>query len=283
MNICFIGGGNMASAMLGGLLRNGTCKPGDIRVVEINEQVRAQMKSQGIEVFDAIGTEAIKGADVVVLAVKPQVMQGVADQLGSVLSGRQVVLSIAAGMRLVDLGGWLGNVYDDEGYVLVRAMPNTPALIGAGMTGLYGFPPELGFPTLDDAQRRSVEEIMSAIGSFVWIRGEDGMDAVTAVSGSGPAYFFYFIEALEQAGRELGLPPETARKLALETALGAAKLAHESPEDPATLRARVTSKNGTTERALDNMNDNHVKEHIIAAVKAAAARAREMGDELGGA
>jgi pyrroline-5-carboxylate reductase len=216
-----------------------------------------------------------------VLAVKPQQMKEVAVQLGSQLSVGQIVLSIAAGIRLIDLARWLGHQntrslgYQNTGVVLVRAMPNTPALIGAGMTGLYSF------QTLTDTQRERAETVMRAAGAFTWIHSEEDMDAVTAISGSGPAYFFYFIEALEQAGKELGLSEQTARKLALETALGAAKLAHESLETPATLRERVTSKNGTTERALLSLDANHVKEHIITAAQAAAARSREMGDELG--
>jgi pyrroline-5-carboxylate reductase len=216
-----------------------------------------------------------------VLAVKPQQIKEVAEQLSSQLSVGQIVLSIAAGIRLIDLARWLGHQntrslgYQDTGIALVRAMPNTPALIGAGMTGLYGHPPLTG------GQQKRVEAVMKAAGAFVWIRSEDDMDAVTAVSGSGPAYFFYFIEALEQAGKELGLSEQTARMLALETALGAARLAHESTETPATLRERVTSKNGTTERALLSMQANRVKEHIITAAQAAAARSREMGDELG--
>lgn len=274
MNICFIGGGNMANAMIGGLLLNGTCRPGNIRVVEPVEEARQRIAAHGVTVFAEQGDAAIAGAGVVVLAVKPQQMKEVAARLGQSLSADQVVLSIAAGIRLDDLRRWLGA--GKAGFAAVRAMPNTPALVGAGMAGLYG-------PSLNDTQRRQVEEIMRATGSFVWVNTEADMDAVTAVSGSGPAYFFYFIEALIQAGTELGLPHETARQLALETALGAAKLAHDSPEDPATLRARVTSKNGTTERALLNMESNHVKQHIVAAARAAAARAREMGDELGGA
>ncbi|HEY5993940.1 MAG TPA: pyrroline-5-carboxylate reductase, partial [Gallionellaceae bacterium] len=241
MNICFIGGGNMASAMIGGLLLNGTCKPGNIRVVEINDEARRQMATRGVQVFAGQDEKAIQGSDVVVLAVKPQGMKEVATLLGPRLAAGQVVLSIAAGIRLSDLARWLGNA--DAGYALVRAMPNTPALVSAGMTGLYA-------RKLDDMQRQRVEEIIRATGAFVWVGVEHNVDAVTAISGSGPAYFFYFIEALVQAGKELGLEDETARQLALETALGAAKLAHDSPEDPATLRARVTSKNGTTERAL---------------------------------
>jgi pyrroline-5-carboxylate reductase len=272
MNITFIGGGNMASAMLGGLVRLGM-SPQQLRVVEINDENRKRLESQGFIVFAKQDHDAIRGSDVIVLAVKPQQMKEVAVQLGSQLSSGQIVLSIAAGIRLTDLARWLG--YQSTGFVLVRAMPNTPALIGAGITGLYSFPP------LTDGQHKRVEEVMKAAGTFVWLSSEEDMDAVTAISGSGPAYFFYFIEALEQAAKELGLPEQTARQLALETALGAAKLAHESPDDAATLRARVTSKNGTTERALLSMEANHVKQHIIAAVQAAAARSREMGDEMG--
>lgn len=270
----------MASAMMGGLVKQGV-SPQQLRVVEINDANRKRLKSQGFVVFAQQDMEAILGSDVIVLAVKPQQMKEVAEQLGSQLSAGQIVLSIAAGIRLMDLARWLGHQntrllgYQDTGIALVRAMPNTPALIGAGITGLYSFPP------LTDGQQKRVETVMKAAGAFVWIRSEEDMDAVTAVSGSGPAYFFYFIEALEQAGKELGLPEQAARTLALETALGAARLAHESAETPATLRERVTSRNGTTERALLSMEANHVKQHIITAAKAAAARSREMGEELG--
>jgi len=266
--------------MMGGLVKQGVL-PQKLRVVEINEANRNRLASQGFIVFAKQDQEAILGSDVVVLSVKPQQMKEVAERLGPQLSAGQIVLSIAAGIRLIDLARWLGHQntrslgYQDTGFVLVRAMPNTPALIGAGITGLYSY------QTLTDEQRKLVEAVMNAAGSFVWMRNEEDMDAVTAISASGPAYFFYFIEALEQAGLGLGLSEQTARMLALETALGAAKLAHESTEDPATLRERVTSRNGTTERALLSMEANHVKEHIITAALAAAARSREIGDELG--
>lgn len=263
----------MASAMIGGLLRNGTCKRDEIRVVEIDPGRQTQLESLGVIVFGKLDEKAMTGSDIVVLAVKPQQMKTAAVQLGTWLAPGQIVLSIAAGIRLADLGKWLG--HQSKGVVLVRAMPNTPALVGAGITGLFSSPPITG------KQRELVDKAMSATGSVVWIRSEEDMDAVTAISGSGPAYFFYFIEALAQAGKDLGLPEETARKLALETALGAARLAHDSPEDPATLRARVTSRNGTTERALQSMQADRVMEHIITAAKAAAARSREMGEELG--
>jgi pyrroline-5-carboxylate reductase len=278
MKITFIGGGNMASAMIGGLLNKGF-PPKQISVVEIDAANRKRLEStyDNIVVFAEQDQQTIANSDVVVLAVKPQHMEAVAVQLGPFLSG-QIVLSIAAGIRLTDLMRWM--LVPTSNYRLVRAMPNTPALVGAGITGLciYSFPLQ---EMLTPQQLERIETVIGAIGSFVWIQREEEMDAVTAVSGSGPAYFFYFIEALEQAGKELGLPEQTARKLALETAFGAAKLARESTEDPATLRARVTSKNGTTERALLSMEANHVKQHIITAVKAAATRSREMGVELG--
>ena len=272
MNICFIGGGNMATALIGGLLGRGFSAQ-QISVVEINADNRTKLQRDfSVRTFDNIG-EGVAGSQVIVFAVKPQQMQAIAVQLGPLLTG-QIVLTIAAGIRLTDLARWL--LVPNSNYVLVRAMPNTPALVGAGITGLYSF------PMLTQQQRENIETIIGAVGSFVWIHSEEDMDAVTAVSGSGPAYFFYFIEALEQAGKDLGLTEQTARKLALETALGAAKLAHGSTENAATLRARVTSKNGTTERALLSMEANKVKQHIITAVHAAAARSREMGVELGG-
>ncbi|MDR2196255.1 MAG: pyrroline-5-carboxylate reductase [Gallionellaceae bacterium] len=269
MNICFIGGGNMANAMIGGLLQRGFA-PTQLGAVEIDAANRERLRAaHGINVFAQLEAAAIAHCDVVVLAVKPQQLREVATQLGSLLSAQQIVLSIAAGIRLADLARWLGG----RG-VPVRAMPNTPALVGAGMTGLYA-------AALDSQQRERVETIVRTAGAFVWVQSEAEMDAVTALSGSGPAYFFYFIEALEQAGKELGLTEAVARQLALETALGAAKLAHGSADDPATLRARVTSKNGTTERALLSMEAHQVKAHIIAAARAAADRAAELGDELG--
>lgn len=271
MNICFIGGGNMAAALIGGLLGKGFAAE-QISVVEINPDNRESLRSKyGVLVLAEQDRQTIHKSDVVVLAVKPQQLRAVAVQLGMFLSG-QIVLSIAAGIRLLDLMRWT----ERKGGVYVRAMPNTPALVGAGMTGLCSHP-----PMLEQQQLEHVETIMGAVGTFAWLRCEDDMDAVTAVSGSGPAYFFYFIEALEQAGKELGLSGQIARKLALETALGAARLACESGEAPSLLRARVTSRNGTTERALLSMEANHVKQHIIDAARTAAARSREMGEELG--
>lgn len=269
MNICFIGGGNMATALIGGLLgRDFTAA--QLRVVEVNADSRAKLHSEfGVQATDGLAA-GVTGSDVIVLAVKPQQLREIAAQLAPLLSG-QLLVSIAAGIRAADLARWSGTQN------VVRAMPNTPALIRSGMTGLYAL------PAVGDTQREQAQNILAAAGETLWVQDEVMLDAVTAISGSGPAYFFYFIEALQQAGKELGLPESIAHKLALETALGAARLAHESAEDAATLRARVTSKNGTTERALLSMEANGVKQHIIEAAKAAAARAQEMGDELGSA
>lgn len=269
MNICFIGGGNMATALIGGLLGKGF-STAQISVVEINADNRARLQRDfAVRAFEKLA-EGVTGSQVIVFAVKPQQLREVAQQLAPILN-KQLLISIAAGIRAGDLARW------SNCQSIVRGMPNTPALIQSGMTGLYSL------PAVTAAQREQAEDILAAVGETLWLQDEAMLDAVTAISGSGPAYFFYFIEALEHAGKELGLSEQTARKLALETAFGAAKLARESTEDPATLRARVTSKNGTTERALLSMEANHVKQHIITAAKAAAARSREMGDELGNA
>lgn len=268
MNICFIGGGNMATALIAGLLQQGVTADA-ISVVEISEENRARLnKDYGVTVCSEPGP-VVAASNVVVLAVKPQQLLEVARALKGCLT-HQLVISIAAGVRACDLSRWLG------GYgSLVRVMPNTPAMVRAGVSGLYAL------PTVDAAQRREAESILSTVGIVQWLADEEQMDAVTAISGSGPAYVFYFIEALEEAAIELGLNAEQARQLALGTFQGAAKLAAGSPDDVITLRTRVTSKGGTTERAIQTMTDAAVKSHIIAAVRAAADRSRELGDELG--
>ena len=205
----------------------------------------------------------------VVLAVKPQQMREAARAVAPHLKD-ELVLSIAAGIRLVDLGRWLG------GYTrLARCMPNTPALIGLGVTGLYAR------PEVAPAQRAHAQAVLEAVGEVIWVDDEALLDPVTAVSGSGPAYVFYLIEALERAAREVGLDAAAARRLALGTFRGAAELAARSSEPPATLRERVTSKGGTTERALASMRADKVDEAIVRAVRAANERAKALGDELG--
>jgi pyrroline-5-carboxylate reductase len=269
MNICFIGGGNMATALIGGLLqRGGTQTAAGLRVVEINAENRAKLQQAfGVNVTEELAA-GVAGSDIIVLAVKPQQLREVAIQLAPILSG-QLLVSIAAGIRAVDLARWLGTQN------VVRAMPNTPALIQSGMSGMYAL------PAVSEAQRSLAHSIMAAVGEILWVQNEDMLDAVTAISGSGPAYVFYFIEAVQQAARELGFSAEDARRLSLATFLGASKLAASGDEEVSVLRARVTSKNGTTERALLSLSANHVAEHIAQAAQAAAARSREMGEELG--
>jgi pyrroline-5-carboxylate reductase len=265
MQIRFIGGGNMASALIGGLLR-GTCSPDDLRVVEINPQTRAGLKNRyGVHCYDKTG-EAARDGDIVIFAVKPQQMEEAARHSG-LAKDENLVISIAAGITLTSLGRWLG------GHTrLVRAMPNTPALIGEGITGLYAVPQHIS-----DTDKRNAETILDAVGSTVWISDADKMDAVTAVSGSGPAYVFYFMEAFEQAAAELGLSRETAHELALHTFAGAAKLALASADPVSALRERVTSKGGTTEAALKSMASDRVQEAIVRAIHAANERSRELG------
>jgi pyrroline-5-carboxylate reductase len=267
MNICFIGGGNMATALIGGLLGRGYAVA-QISVVEINPDNRAKLERDfTVRTFDNLG-DGISHSQIIVLAVKPQQLREVSLQLAPLLAG-QLLISIAAGIRAVDIALWCNT------QAIVRAMPNTPALIRSGMTGLYALPAVIA------TQREAAQNILAAVGDTLWLQDEAMLDAVTAISGSGPAYVFYLIEALQKAASEMGFNPEEARRLSLATFLGASKLAAESDEDVGMLRARVTSKNGTTERALMSMADNHVAEHIVQAARAAQARSREMGDELG--
>jgi len=207
----------------------------------------------------------------VILAVKPQSIKEVALELAdSVAQSRALVISIAAGIRATSLRGWLG-----EQAAIVRAMPNTPALVQSGATALYAN------PAVNEAQRSIAESILRAVGMTLWIDDETMMDPVTALSGSGPAYFFLFMEALQSAGCKLGLPSETARLLVLQTAFGAAKMALESSEDAASLRRRVTSPGGTTERALEVLQEQEFEARILKALQAAAERSRELADEFG--
>jgi pyrroline-5-carboxylate reductase len=269
LNITFIGGGNMARALIGGLIARGQASNA-LSVVEINPDTRATVAARfGVATFAAIEAAATIHADLIVIAVKPQHVRTVARELATLLK-RQVVVTIAAGIRLADLSRWL------LGYRrLVRAMPNTPALIGAGIAGLYAL------SGVDGEGRTRAASILEAVGATVWCEREDELDAVTAVSGSGPAYVFYFLEALEQSARDLGFAPADARRLAYATFSGSMRLAEQSESEPALLRAQVTSKGGTTERAISAMDEADVMAAIITAVKAAAARAREMGERFG--
>ena len=268
MRITFLGGGNMANALIGGLLKTGFAE-NDIGVIEIGAESRTRLeKTYGVRCYAAPDAAAL-ACDALLLAVKPQQMRAACAPLVPYLK-QQIVISIAAGLRLADLARWLGG--HDK---LVRAMPNTPALIGAGVTGLHAL------PGVSEAERIGAERILQAVGSTLWIDDEARMDAVTAVSGSGPAYAFLFIEALQEAAAQLGLTPEQARQLSIDTALGAARLAAGSDEPASVLRERVTSKGGTTEAALRTMAERGVKDGIVAGILAADARGRELGELLG--
>jgi pyrroline-5-carboxylate reductase len=267
MNICFIGGGNMATALIGGLLGQGFSAQ-QISVVEINAENCARLEHDfAVRAVEQLAA-GVTGSEVIVFAVKPQQLREVALQLAPLLSG-QLLVSIAAGIRTADLARWTGSS------MIVRAMPNTPALIQSGMTGLYAM------PSVHAVQREQAQGILTAVGEVLWLDDEAMVDAVTAISGSGPAYVFYLIEALQLAAVTLGFNEEDARRLSVSTFLGGSKLAASSEEAVSVLRARVTSKNGTTERALLSLADNRVAEHIVQAARAAEARSREMGEELG--
>lgn len=273
MNICFIGGGNMASALLSGLLQQGY-PAAQIGVVDINAKQRDRIKHQfNVEatgtLAEGIANSGEASTSVIVLAIKPQQLAIVARELAPLLSD-QLVISIAAGIRAKDISRWMG-AYGR----VVRAMPNTPALIRAAVTGLYAL------PAVDEEGRGHAESILRAVGSVLWCEQEELLDVVTAVSGSGPAYVFYFMEAMQQAALELGLSKDQARQLSAETFLGAAKLAFESEEDAAMLRARVTSPSGTTERAIASLENDDVRSAITRAVNRSYQRSRELGDELG--
>jgi pyrroline-5-carboxylate reductase len=271
MRIAFIGGGNMTTSLIGGLRHRGV-SAGTLRVsdpVPIQlERLRHEFDVQG----SADSAAVVRDAEMIVLAVKPQDMAEAARAIAPALAGRRrVVISIAAGIRLADLAGWLG-----RGVPTVRAMPNRPALIGAGVTALYAG------SEVSAAERDSVEQLMTAAGATVWLAEESQMDAVTAISGSGPAYFFLLIEALEAAGVELGLPQETAQRLAVETARGAGRMAAEGDEAPATLREQVTSTGGTTAAALEVLEAGDVRGIFRRAVWAAARRSAQLADQFGG-
>lgn len=268
MNITFIGGGNMASALISGLLQQGYGAE-QLRVVEINAESRDKLKQAfGISAVADLA-DGIANSDVIVLSVKPQQLFELTQKLAPLLSN-QLIISIAAGIRAADLMRWLG------GYQrVVRAMPNTPSLVRSGVTGLYAAAGN------SDSDRKNAGSILAAVGSTLWVDDEEMLHAVTAISGSGPAYVFYFIEAMQQAAIELGLTAAQARQLSVQTFAGASKLAGTSAEDAATLRARVTSKGGTTEQAILAMEKNDIKCKITAAIHAAYKRSRELSDEFG--
>ncbi len=268
--IGFIGGGNMATSLIGGLIADGTT-PSQIRVSDHHpDRPQALEKQFGIQTAST-NVALVEESDVVVLAVKPQGLREVCEEIAdSVQAKRPLILSVAAGIRIGDIDRWLG-----DGNAIVRTMPNTPALVQSGATGLYAN------QCVNESQREIAERIMRAVGLTQWLENEPMMDAVTALSGSGPAYFFLVIEALEEAGCKLGLSEEASRMLALQTAFGAAKMALESSESAAELRRRVTSPGGTTERAISILEEGELRQLFEKALSGARDRAQELADELG--
>lgn len=263
--IAFIGGGNMARSLIGGLVARGR-SAGSIHVSEPNEALRVALATEFGVAVHADNAEAAASAEVWVFAVKPQVMKSVCAALAPIAqTGRPLILSIAAGISSEQLDRWLGG-----DLAVVRSMPNTPALLGAGATGLYAN------ARVSPAQRADAESLMQATGITEWIADEALMDAVTALSGSGPAYVFLLAEAMQAAGEAQGLPSESARKLALQTILGAARMLTESGEPAAVLRQRVTSPNGTTQAALERFEAGGFRALVDAAVAAATRRGREL-------
>ena len=269
--IAFIGSGNMARSLIGGLIADGW-PASSICASDPDAQQRQSLLARWPELEVLADNEtAVLEADVLVLAIKPQVMAEVCLPLATaVQKHRPLILSIAAGVRSADIERWLGGQL-----AVVRSMPNTPALVGSGATGL------VRNTQVTNEQRDLAESILRAVGMTVWLEDESLLDAVTALSGSGPAYVFLFIEALQEAGIELGLPRETASILALETVFGAAKLALEADEDAGQLRQRVTSPGGTTERAIAVLEQGGLRPLLAKALASAKDRAGELADQLG--
>ncbi|HHT00025.1 MAG TPA: pyrroline-5-carboxylate reductase [Thiomicrospira sp.] len=270
-SICFIGAGNMAQSLIGGLIASGYDKQKITATDPTQEQRDSVTQNFGIQCF-ANNAEAIAHADIVVLAVKPQVLESVCQTIDdTVQENKPLIISVAAGIRSDDINRWLGGQT-----AIVRTMPNTPALIQTGATGLFAN----SFTSAE--QKSQAEHILRAAGITVWVDEESKLDAVTALSGSGPAYYFLFMEAMEQTAQKLGLDEKTAHLLTLQTALGAAKMALESNQDCATLRKNVTSPNGTTERAIQTFENSGIREMVEKAMQSAQTRAKELADELGG-
>jgi len=268
--LCFIGAGNMAKSLIGGLIASGYSKEHIIATDPTEAQRNQVTETFGI---DCLGDNnaAIERADIIILAVKPQILQTVCKSIqNSVQSQKPLIISVAAGIRSSDIDRWLGG-----NQAIVRTMPNTPALIQSGATGLFAN------AHVSSEQKEQAEHIMRAAGLTIWVDEEQKIDAVTALSGSGPAYYFLFMEAMENAAQDLGLDAKTAHLLTMQTAFGAAKMVLESRDDCATLRKNVTSPNGTTEQAINTFEAEGLRDTVAKAMQAANRRAQELANELG--
>ncbi|EAR62877.1 pyrroline-5-carboxylate reductase [Neptuniibacter caesariensis] len=269
--LAFIGAGNMARAIIGGLISNGY-PANKIWASEPDAERLSDLKVQGLQTTTD-NNQAVMAADAVILAVKPQVLKPVTEAMKDAVQAKQpVIISVAAGILSTSIDRWLGG-----NTAIVRCMPNTPALVGTGASGLYAN------SQVSDEQRSAAETILKATGITLWVDEESQLDAVTAVSGSGPAYYFLVMESMIQAGKKLGLSEEVATKLTLQTALGAAQMASSSDVDPAELRRRVTSPNGTTEQAIKTFMDEGLPATFEKALQACNDRSEELAKELGDA
>ncbi|MES9939348.1 MAG: pyrroline-5-carboxylate reductase [Candidatus Thiodiazotropha sp. 6PLUC2] len=268
--ITFIGGGNMATSLISGLIADEyDCNA--ITVSDPDTEKLSQLAARYGVTTEPDNEQAVQQAQIVVLAVKPQILESVAQNLAKTLqNSKPLIISIAAGITATDLDSWLGG---DQ--AVVRSMPNTPAMIQSGATGLYAS------PGVSENQRNQAESILRAVGLTRWVENESLIDAVTAVSGSGPAYFFLVMEAIEESAKSMGLDEESARLLTLQTALGAARMAIESSDSPAMLRQKVTSPGGTTERALDILEKGGLRELFKDALQGAKERSHELSNLLG--
>ncbi|SMN11102.1 Pyrroline-5-carboxylate reductase [uncultured Candidatus Thioglobus sp.] len=267
--IGFIGAGNMAYALISGLIDSGFSTQ-NIKLSDIDTSLLSQRKSElGLEVFTN-NSQLSEQCDVIVLAVKPQILSVVCKEIQAHLNHKPLIISIAAGIKSVDINRWLGGNAS-----IVRTMPNTPVLLGKGATGLFAN------NAVNDEQKDSAEAILGAASYCVWVKDEPMLDAVTALSGSGPAYFFLMIESMTNAGVDLGLERKIAEKLSIQTALGASTMAEKSSDSVRELRTKVTSKGGTTQAAIASFQEQNFEGIVADAMHAAFKRAKEMGFELG--
>jgi len=268
--IGFIGGGNMARSLIGGLISAGV-SAASITVSEPDPERNQSLKGQ-LQVNTVTDNNQLMNCEIIILAVKPQLLKMICQQLKTSKTSGTLFISIAAGIRSTDINRWLRS-----DHAIVRCMPNTPSLVQTGASGLFAN------AQVSDEQKAQATTIMEAVGIVIWVDKEEQLDSVTAVSGSGPAYYFLMMEAMQQAGENLGLSPETAKQLVLQTALGAARMAIESNESTKTLRQQVTSKGGTTEQAILSFQSANFNQIVENALKAAKARSVSLADELGSA
>ena len=269
--IGFIGAGNMAYALIKGLLNNGF-DANQINISDPNEELLQSRESELKVTTYSDNTSLLSNSDIIFFAVKPQVLSSVCLELKGVVKSKHLFVSIVAGIRSSDINRWLGG-----NFALIRTMPNTPALFQSGVTGLFAN------AVVDNEQKSLVESILSAVGECFWVNEEKLIDAITAISGSGPAYFFLLMQSMTQAGMALGLDEETANSLSIQTAYGASLMANKTGKDSRTLRAEVTSPNGTTQSAIESFQDQNFEGIVANATRAAYDRARELSNELGDA